>query len=135
MAIVIDASIAIAWCVRDRPGVVYADAAIDRRELEGILAPDLFWHEVRSVLLVGERRGRIDAGTTEDHLKDLRGLFLQTDNSQDDDQITALARRHGLSGYDAAYLETAMRRGAKLATLDRKLARAAASEGASIDVD
>ena len=35
MAIVIDAS--IARRLRDRPGVVYADAAIDRRELEGIL--------------------------------------------------------------------------------------------------
>ena len=133
MAVVIDASIAIAWCVRDRPGVVYADAAIDRRGLEGILAPDLFWHEVRSVLLVAERQGRIDAGTTEDHLKDLRGLFLQTDGNQDDGQIAALARRHRLSGYDAAYLETAMRRRAKLATLDRKLAAAAAREGASLD--
>ena len=121
--------------MRDRPRVVYADVAIDRRELEGILAPDLFWHEVRSVLLVGERRGRIDAGTTEDHLKDLRGLSLQTDNGQDDDQIIALARRHGLSGYDAAYLETAIRRGAKLATLDGDLADAAAAEGVSFDVD
>ena len=135
MAIVIDASIAIAWCVRDRPGVAYADAAIDRYGLEGILAPDLFWHEVRSVLLAGERRGRIDAGTAEDHLKDLRGLYLQTDSGQDDGQITALARHHRLSGYDAAYLETAMRRRAKLATLDRKLAAAAAGEGVSFGVD
>ena len=47
--------------------------------------------------------------------------------------LAALARRHRLSGYDAAYLETAMRRRAKLATLDRKLAAASAREGASID--
>ena len=135
MAIVIDASIAIAWCVRDRPGVLYADTAIGRRGLESILVPDLFWHEVRSVLLVGEHRGRIDAGTTEDHLKDLRGLSLQTDSDQDDGQIAALARYHNISGYDAAYLETAKRRGAKLATLDRKLAAAAAGEGVSFGVD
>ena len=134
MAIVIDASIAIAWCLRDREGTFYADAVVEQGGLEGTLAPDLFWHEVRSVLLVGERRGRIDAGTTEDHLKDLRGLSLQTDSGQDDDQIAALARRHRLSGYDAAYLETAMRRRAKLATLDRKLAAAAAGEGVSIGV-
>ena len=44
-------------------------------------------------------------------------------------------RRHRLGGCDAAYLETAMRRRAKLATLDRKLAAAAASEGVSIGVD
>ena len=135
MAIVIDASIAIAWGVRDRPGVLYADTAIGRRGLESILVPDLFWHEIRSVLLVGEHRGRIDAGTTEDHLKDLRGLSLQTDSDQDDGQIAALARYHNISGYDAAYLETAKRRGAKLATLDRKLAAAAAGEGVSFGVD
>ena len=135
MAIVIDASIAIAWCVRDRPGVLYADTAIGRRGLESILVPDLFWHEVRSVLLVGEHRGRIDAGTTEDHLKDLRGLSLQTDSGQDDGQIATLARYHNISGYDAAYLETARRRRAKLATLDRKLVAAAAREGVSFGVD
>ena len=44
-------------------------------------------------------------------------------------------RRHGLSGYDAACLETAKRRGAKLAGLDRKLAAVAAGEGVSIDGD
>ena len=93
--------------------------------------PDLFWHEVRSVLLVAERQGSIDAGTTEDHLKDLRQLSLQSDSDQDDDRITALARHHDLSGYDAAYLETAKRHGARLATLDKKLAAAAAREGVS----
>ena len=39
------------------------------------------------------------------------------------------SRKHDLSGYDAAYLETAIRHRAKLATLDKKLARAAANEG------
>ena len=135
MAIVIDASIAIARRLRDRPGTPYADSVIEQGGLENVVVPDLFWHEVRSVLLIAERQGRIDAGTTEDHLKDLRQLSLQSDSDQEDDRIAALARRHGLSGYDAAYLETAMRRAAKLATLDRKLARAATSEGVSIDVD
>ena len=135
MAIVIDASIAIARRLRDRPGTPYADSVIEQGGLENVVVPDLFWHEVRSVLLIAERRGRIDAGTTEDHLKDLRQLSLQSDSDQEDDRIAALARRHGLSGHDAAYLETAMRRGAKLATLDRKLAHAAAAEGVSIDVD
>ena len=135
MAIVIDASIAIARRLRDRPGTPYADSVIEQGGLENVVVPDLFWHEVRSVLLIAERQGRIDAGTTEDHLKDLRQLSLQSDSDQEDDRIAALARHHGLSGYDAAYLETAMRRAAKLATLDRKLARAATSEGVSIEGD
>lgn len=129
MAVVIDATIAIARRLRDRPGTPYADAVVERGGLDAIIVPDLFWHEVRSVLLVAELKGRIKAGTAEDHLKNLRQLSLQTDSEQSDDQITALARHHALSGYDAVYLETAKRRGAKLATLDRKLASAAVDEG------
>ena len=135
MALVIDASVAIAWRLRDREGTPYADSAIERGGLESVVVPDLFWHEVRNVLLGAERKGRIDAGTAEDHLKDLRQLSFQSDSDQDDDQTAALARRHGLSGYDAAYLETAIRRGAELATLDKSLAKAAAKESVFIDSD
>ena len=135
MAIVIDASVAIAWRLRDREGTPYADSAIDRGGLGNIIVPDLFWHEVRNVLLGAERKGRIDAGTAEDHLKDLHQLSLQSDSDQDDGQIAALARRHGLSGYDAAYLETAIHRGAELTTLDKRLAAVASKEGVFLDGD
>ena len=40
-----------------------------------------------------------------------------------------LAERHGLSFYDAIYLELAKRHTAPLATLDKALPRAAAYEG------
>lgn len=40
----------------------------------------------------------------------------------------ALAERHGLTVYDAAYLELALRRELPLATLDRELRAAANSE-------
>ena len=43
--------------------------------------------------------------------------------------IAQLAIRHGLTFYDAAYLELAQRRGLPLATLDRELGTAAAREG------
>ena len=135
MAIVIDASVAIAKRLRDQDGTPFADAVVERIAVEEAVVPDLFWHEVRSVLLREERNGRIEMGAADDHMQAIRLLPLSTDGDQDDGQIAALARRHGLSGYDAAYLETAMRRGAKLATLDRKLAAAAASEDVSIGVD
>ena len=51
MAIVVDATIAIARRLRDRPGTPYADAVIVRGGTEGMLVPDLFWHELRSVLI------------------------------------------------------------------------------------
>ncbi|MGH9662692.1 MAG: type II toxin-antitoxin system VapC family toxin [Bryobacteraceae bacterium] len=40
-----------------------------------------------------------------------------------------LAVEHGLSGYDAAYLEVAIRKGLPLATLDEDLQKAAQAAG------
>ena len=125
----VDASVAIAMRLRDRPGTAYADAAIERGGLDGIVVPDLFWHEVRSVLINAERNGRIEVGAMDRHMKFIRELAIHTDARHADESVAALAHKHGLTGYDAAYLETAIRRGAKLATLDKKLARAAADEG------
>ena len=133
MAFVIDASVAIAWCLRDREGTAQADAVMERASSETIIVPGLFWYEVRSVLVVAERKNRIEADAAERHIERLRTLQFITDDDQDDGQTIALARRHRLSGYDAAYLETAKRRGRKIATLDRKLAAAAAGEDISID--
>ena len=46
--------------------------------------------------------------------------------------VVDLARRFDLSTYDAAYLELALREGAPLATLDRRLQEAAEKTGAAI---
>ena len=124
MTIVIDASIAATWCFRDRPGTAEADEVMARVHDEPAIVPDLFWHEIRNVLVVAERKGRIDANTAETHLNRLRNLPLITDCNQNDAETIALARQHNLSGYDAAYLETAHRRQARLATLDKKLSQA-----------
>jgi predicted nucleic acid-binding protein len=43
-----------------------------------------------------------------------------------------LAERHGLTIYDAAYLELALRRKTALATLDRQLPAAAVSSGVEL---
>ena len=129
MAIVVDASVAAAWCFRDEEGTWEADDVIARLSAETGIVPGLFWHEMRSVLVVAERRGRIKATEVERHLYQLRTLPLITDNAQSDTDTVTLARRHSLSGYDAAYLETAKRHGAAIATLDRKLATASTREG------
>jgi len=44
----------------------------------------------------------------------------------------ALARKHGLTIYDAAYLELAQRRGALLATFDSQLMKAAGKENVTV---
>ena len=44
----------------------------------------------------------------------------------------ALARKHKLTVYDAAYLELAKREGLPLATVDRALEKAAIAEGVAL---
>jgi predicted nucleic acid-binding protein len=48
------------------------------------------------------------------------------------DSIHRLGRSHGLSAYDAAYLELAVRHGIPIATLDADLRGAAEAEGVGI---
>lgn len=124
MAIVIDASVASAWCFRDESGSAKADAVMARVLAETSIVPAIFWDEIRNILVVAERRGRIETEATERHLNRLRRLLLITDQKQDDVQSIAMACRYGLSAYDAAYLETAKRRRVELFTLDRKPAKA-----------
>ncbi len=50
------------------------------------------------------------------------------DDEHDEMAVIDLAQRHDLTIYDASYLETAIRRKAKLATFDQKLATAASQE-------
>ncbi|MCF6370567.1 PIN domain-containing protein [Rhizobium halophilum] len=54
---------------------------------------------------------------------------LSTIALSDDQVILTLAERHSLTAYDAAYLALALERQLPLATLDRKLTKAAQSEG------
>jgi predicted nucleic acid-binding protein len=46
--------------------------------------------------------------------------------------VHRLAIEHGLSGYDAAYLELAIRKGLPLATLDEDLQKAAQAAGVDL---
>ena len=131
MAIVVDVSIAAAWCFPDEQANA-AERVLEELHPLGGVVPGLFWYEIRNVLVVNERRARIEPADSARFLMRLRDLRLQRDEDHDEDSMMALARTHSLSAYDAAYLETAVRRGDSLATLDRDLASAAAAEGVTL---
>lgn len=128
MPFVVDASVAACWVMVDETSS-RADLAYARLLDDKAIAPALWWFEVRNALLIGERRGRIDPSTTEMILHELTEMPIELDTMANDLALLALARRHRLSAYDAAYLELAMRRDLPLATLDEALLRAARSEG------
>lgn len=112
--------------------VAAVERALETLSRQGGVIPAIFRYEIRNTLVVGERRGCVDRADSARFLMRLQGLRLLRDDAHDEDAIMAFAREHGLSVYDAAYLETALRGGDTLATLDRDLARAAVPEGVAL---
>ncbi len=131
MAIVIDASIAASWFLPEETSPA-GDLVLDRLATTQGIVPGLFWHEMSNVLSTNERRGQISRERAYSILVRLRMLQLVRDDAQDHGFILEMAIKHALSAYDAAYLETAWRRGDTLATLDRALANAANAENITI---
>jgi predicted nucleic acid-binding protein len=131
MPFVLDASIAACWAFEDEDHPVAA-AALDRVRSDEARVPSLWWFEVRNTLMVNERRGRMTENDTAAFLRGLARLGVTVDRSIEEADILALARRHRLTVYDAAYLELARRDDVLLATLDRELATAARAEGISL---
>jgi predicted nucleic acid-binding protein len=128
MGIVTDACVAGAWALPDED-VELANAVLRMAPARGLMVPALWWFEVRNLLVIQERRQRLTEGQSTAFLADLRQLPIGTDNEPGEAMVMSLARRLSLTVYDAAYLELAKRRSLPLATLDRRLATAAATEG------
>lgn len=134
MELVIDTSVAAASCLEDERDHHAAKRMLDGLETCSGVVPIFFWSEVRNVLVVAERRGRISQGASVLLMERLRRLSLLADADQVDRDVFVFARNHDLAGYDAEFLETAVRRNARLLTFDRKLYLAAQREGVAIDV-
>jgi predicted nucleic acid-binding protein len=132
MPIVVDASVAMAWCFTDEASAA-TDAVLGRLASEGGLVPDLWRLEVVNVLLAAERRSRISEAQASRFLGLLDELPISVDLAATDSvAVLATGRRHGLSAYDAAYLVLAERLGAPLATLDSALSAAALRAGVEL---
>ena len=124
---VLDCSVAATWLFRDQ-GTPETDALLDRLKTEAALVPGIWHLEIGNVLVRAERMKRIAKSKVAAYLHLLQRLAIVTDNETDERALREtllLARECGLSTYDAAYLELAMRRGVQLATLNRTLIRAA----------
>ena len=124
---VLDASVAACWLLDDEDDAD-ANAALERLGQEDALVPQLWHIEIRNCLLVARRRRRLSGDDLRERLRALAGLPVRTDADFDPDSSFALADRHGLSLYDALYLNLAQRRGIPLATLDKTLRGAAHSD-------
>lgn len=122
-AFVIDASVTMAWCFEDESDS-YADAVLDALAESGAAVPSIWALEVANVLLVAERRGRITPRESEEFVRLLSELPIQT---QFDDPTISLreilveGRMADLTAYDTASLILAKSQRLPMATLDSKL--------------
>jgi len=131
---VLDGSLALAWYFKDEANA-YADAVAVGFPTARAAVPLIWPLEVANALVMGERRQRSTEAQAARWLGYLRSLPISIDEETNDrawGDVLALARAHGLSAYDAAYLELALRRSLPLATLDDKLKAAASAVGVPI---
>jgi predicted nucleic acid-binding protein len=129
--LVLDASVALAWCFEDEKHAA-ALALLDRIAETRASVPWHWWLEVGNALLAARRRRRLRR-ESQDVMLMLAALPLRVDTGAtmqgSPNSVLSLAERHGLSTYDAAYLELSLRLGLPLATLDHDLGEAARSMG------
>jgi predicted nucleic acid-binding protein len=120
MAFVLDSSVTLAWLLQDEAHE-RTNALADRLEHENAHVPSIWSLEVANALLNALRRKRISDGDLKICMSALAGLPIEVDITADVADVLSIARRFGVTSYDAAYLELAQRRGIALATLDEKL--------------
>jgi predicted nucleic acid-binding protein len=129
--VVVDASVTLAWCFPDE-GSEYADRVLAALKGQTLVVPAVWALEIANALLIGERRKRLKRPEILRFIALLEGLSIFQDSQSARENLThvlPLARDYGLSAYDAAYLELAIRQTVPLATLDRDLQKAARRAG------
>ncbi len=132
---VLDASVAVAWCFEDE-ATKFTEGVLDL--ISGgaeAVVPSIWPLEISNALLVAERRKRIALAKVTALLVRIAGLpisVMPSDAKRAFEQILPMARQQGLSQYDAAYLELAVREGLALATLDGELQRTAKATGVEL---
>lgn len=134
MTLVLDSSTALTWCFVDEQ-TPESLALLEQVVEGGAAAPSLWPLEVLNALLAAERRKRLDGAQRQRLSGFLRELPVALDADTSTQAWSAtmrLAEVHGLTVYDASYLELAQRLALPLATLDKALRAAAVATGVAL---
>jgi predicted nucleic acid-binding protein len=134
VSLVLDASMSMAWLFADETTEA-TEALFDEVAVAGATVPAIWKLEVANGLQRAMRRGRISQSERNLALDQLTNLPIDLDSETNQHawvETLVLADRHGLTPYDASYLELALRLRQPLATLDGSLARAGKAEGIEV---
>ncbi len=130
-----DASATVAWCFKDESSE-WTEALLARFKAgDTAIVPQHWPVEVTNSIMVALRRGRITKDKVARLFGDLLALPIRVDSSGRETTFSAVfacAEKYGLTIYDAAYLELAIRERIPLATLDGDLRHAAGAAGVSL---
>ena len=134
--IVIDASVALAWVFPDKHSAA-ADAILESLDYDTVVVPANWSVEVADALVAGARTGNITEAGVQRFVTLLETLDVVEYACEPTAAVgrrTSLCRDHGLTAYDAAYLDLAMRENLPLATFERTLRHAAWDTGVKLVV-
>lgn len=133
---VLDANVVISFLLQE--GSTYADSAFQKHLARGATAhvPTLWHLEIRNVLFLKERAKKLAPGEAHQALASLASLSIVTDaHTTAASTLMHLERlmlHHGLTSYDATYLELAYRLDVPIATQDKEIIAAAKTLKVSI---
>lgn len=101
---------------------------------DAVCVPPLWLLETLNVLLVRERRKKLDANERDLAITCIHGYPVKVDEESTVHigEIQRLATKHSLSSYDSAYLELTLRLKCPLLSCDSALCLAAQAEGVTL---
>jgi predicted nucleic acid-binding protein len=130
--VVVDASVAVKWCLPSRREELVAEAeellASSRRDEVRFLVPDLFWVELANALWKAVRRAEMSSDNAASAMSFMRDLGIATLPSLDlVPQALDLAISHSRTVYDSLYVALAIQSDSELITADERLANVLAA--------
>ena len=133
--LVLDASVSLVRCFEDETtdGIrrLFGRLAIG----DSAIVPAHWPIEVSNALLIAQRRNRISPNLCSQYWDRFADLPIRVDhplNMSDVNRVLAISKKHGLTTYDGAYVDLALRHAADLVSLDQSMIRAAQAEGVGL---
>lgn len=125
---------ALAWALPDE-ATRYTDDMLELVAASKAWVPPLWPHEIANGLLMAERRGRVTAAQRSAFVEELLRMPIEIEQRSPRTVLEThinLATQYGLTAYDTAYLDLALRKGLALMTQDKSLRSAAMKAGVKI---
>lgn len=131
---VVDTSVSASWCFDDENdphSMALLARLCDPRAGDSAVVPCFWLAEMANTLVVAEKRGRLKPGKAQEALEMMGYLPVEFESPGLGAARRALdiSLSHGLSAYDAMYIEICARRGLPLASKDADMRRVASALG------